>query len=331
MKEQLNNKKVLFFCPKFFGYEKALAQKMMDSGAEVKFYDERMNPSTLEKIFIRLNFRGILKSKIDKYYRSIVNEYESNYFDYVLFFNPETVTIELLKELKEKQKKAKFILYMWDSFSNKPHSKELMSYFDRRLTFNREDANQYNMIFRPLFYVDDYDAELITEKCECDIDIGFIGTIHSDRYGILKQIEKWATENGLSTYFYMYFPSYIVYLKYKIENFGKYIIKRSEFKFKPLSSKDVQTVLSRCKGVIDIQHPKQTGLTMRTIEMVGLKKKLITTNDDIVNYDFYNANSIMKINRNDIFIDKDSFLNTIADYENRENYTISKFIDDILN
>ena len=83
MIEQFNNKKVLFFCPKFFGYEKALAKKMMDSGAEVKFYDERMNPSTLEKILIRLNFTGSLKSKIDKYYRSIVNEYESNYFDYV--------------------------------------------------------------------------------------------------------------------------------------------------------------------------------------------------------------------------------------------------------
>lgn len=330
MIEQLNNKKVLFFCPKFFGYEKAIAQKMMDSGADVKFYDERMNPSTLEKIFIRLNFRGILKSKINKYYRSIVNEYESNYFDYVLFFNPETVTIELLKELKEKQKKAKFILYMWDSFSNKPHSKELMSYFDRRLTFNREDANQYNMIFRPLFYADDYNAELITEKCECDIDLGFIGTIHSDRYGILKQIEKWANENGLSTYFYMYFPSYIVYLKYKIENLGKYIIKRSEFKFKPLSLKDVQAVLSRCKVVIDIQHPKQTGLTMRTIEMVGLKKKLITTNDDIVSYDFYNEDSITKIDRNDIRICKDFIISSNCKYNNYEKYSINNFIEEIL-
>ena len=38
---------------------------------------------------------------------------------------------------------------------------------------------------------------------------------------------------------------------------------------------------SRCN--IDINHPNQTGLTMRTIEMVAMNKKLMTTNLNIKN------------------------------------------------
>ena len=36
----------------------------------------------------------------------------------------------------------------------------------------------------------------------------------------------------------------------------------------------------------------QQGLTFRVFEAMGFRKKLITTNADIVNYDFYNANNI---------------------------------------
>ena len=82
-----------------------------------------------------------------------------------------------LKKMKNKQNKAKFILYMWDSFSNKLHSKDLISYFDKCLTFNREDADNYSMSFRPLFFIDEYNADLVSEKTDCDIDIGFIGFV----------------------------------------------------------------------------------------------------------------------------------------------------------
>lgn len=332
MIEQIKNKKILFFCPKFFGYEKEISQKMIDSGAEVKFYDERMNPSTLEKMLIRLNFRGILKSKINRYYKKIIDEYNFDYFDYVLFFNPETVTIELLKALKEKQKKAKFVLYMWDSFSNKSHSRELMPYFDKSLTFNREDAYQYNMIFRPLFFIDKYDGDCNKIPVDCDIDICFIGTIHSDRYKLLKQVEQWAYKNELKIYFYMYFPSLISYFVYKLRNIGKISVLKKDFKFIPMKSNEVFSYLARSKVIIDIQHPKQTGLTMRTIEILGMRKKLITTNTEVRNYDFYNEDNIEIIDRNNVCINRDFILNEFNNSVDnvRKKYTIESFLGEIV-
>lgn len=61
--------------------------------------------------------------------------------------------------------------------------------------------------------------------------------------------------------------------------------------------------------MIDIAHPNQKGLSMRPFEALGLKRKLITNNTDIKNYDFYNENNIFVVNDfNNIEI-PDSFLN----------------------
>ena len=42
-----------------------------------------------------------------------------------------------------------------------------------------------------------------------------------------------------------------------------------------------------CHAVLDIEHPKQVGLTMRTFEVLASGRKLITTNRSIINHEFY--------------------------------------------
>ncbi|WP_172658089.1 hypothetical protein [Campylobacter geochelonis] len=44
---------------------------------------------------------------------------------------------------------------------------------------------------------------------------------------------------------------------------------------------------------------------MRTFEAFGAKRKLITTNKNIIKYDFYNSNNINLLNRINIALDKD--------------------------
>ena len=328
----LSDKKVLLFAPKFFGYEKSITNKIKEKASECVFYDERANPSTFDKICIRLNYRNFLIKKINSFYNAIIDKYERDYFDYVLFFNPETITVDLLKRLKEKQSKAKFIIYMWDSFENKPHTKELLPFFDNKFSFNKDECAKYGFKFRALFFIDEYDADKNPKtENKTDIDIGFIGTVHSDRYKILKEVDSWARQNGLKTKYYMFFPSKILFYKYKFENFGKLKISKKDFHFNSLDSHQVKEYLGRCKVVIDIQHPKQVGLTMRTIEMLGLRKKLITTNQDIKNYDFYNENNICIINRKNILINKNIFDTNYNLYSDlyRKNYSLDSFIDDL--
>ena len=69
------------------------------------------------------------------------------------------------------------------------------------------------------------------------------------------------------------------------------------------------------KAVLDIQHPNQTGLTMRTFEVMALQKKLITTNQDIVNYDFYRPENVYVIDRNAPYIETGFFDKAFAHLE----------------
>ena len=72
--------------------------------------------------------------------------------------------------------------------------------------------------------------------------------------------------------------------------------------------KDIAQYCSESRAILDIAHPLQTGLTMRTIEVLfGIGRKLITTNKDIINYDFYNENNILIINRENLEIPKSFF------------------------
>ena len=86
------------------------------------------------------------------------------------------------------------------------------------------------------------------------------------------------------------------------------------------------------KVILDIQHPAQTGLTMRTIEMIGLKKKIITTNQDIVHYDFYRPENIQVIDRKNAIIDKTFFDKEYVEISRSiyEKYSIRNWVLEIL-
>ena len=59
----------------------------------------------------------------------------------------------------------------------------------------------------------------------------------------------------------------------------------------------MQDIFLNSKIILDIEHPNQKGLTMRTFESLGAGKKLITTNATVKEMDFYNANNIVVIDR----------------------------------
>jgi hypothetical protein len=70
---------------------------------------------------------------------------------------------------------------------------------------------------------------------------------------------------------------------------------------------------------------------MRTFEVLGKKRKLITTNRSIKNYDFYNASNILVIDRSCPVIDK-KFIN--VDYQPLPaniyyKYSIDGWLEDI--
>lgn len=304
MDRYLKNKKILFFSPAFFGYEQKIKDKYTELGAEVDMYDERSVTQAYQRAMLKV-FPTLFDKKTEQYYFNILDQIKNNKYDYILFVRCDMPTKKVLKRYKKIFKDSFFCLHLWDSVSNIPGVTKKFKFFDYISSFDRNDCNTYfKLHFRPLFYCDEF-RKLPKKVEECKYDLCFIGTIHSDRYKILKAIKKEAEDQKLRIYTYPYLQSHFIYTYYKATKKEFRDTHLQDFKYSSLSSNKISEIISDSRIVIDIQHPKQTGLTMRTLEMVGMGKKLMTTNSDIKQYDFYKSDNVTVIDRNNVKFPED--------------------------
>lgn len=299
----LANKKILFIAARFFGYETEIKLKLEELGAYVDFYDQRPSNSFFVKSLIRINKR-FLSRTIGSYYEAISRATETIEYDYVLFISPEVITKKAFLGLKGAQKKAQFIMYMWDSFRNKGKNiDDIREYFDRLLSFDQRDCMipNLNIQYRPLFFLDDYKS--ISNHQDKKYDLLFIGTIHSDRSKLLAKFKDLCAKEGLTYFYYLYFPSRILFYLGLLVDPSLWKYKAKEFKFHSLDKREIVDLMASARAVIDIQHPRQSGLTMRTIEVLGARRKLLTTNQEILKYDFYHPANIQVVDREHLNVD----------------------------
>src|SRR5690606_20510985 len=121
-------------------------------------------------------------------------------YDFVFFLKAEVITLNKLNELKYTQPNAKFILYLWDSIKNCESVTELFTSFDKIVSFDRKDVtNNSFMIFRPLFYLDDY-VKISNSIKKPTYDITFIGTGHTDRFSLVMRIKEYCNQYNLKGY-----------------------------------------------------------------------------------------------------------------------------------
>ena len=323
------NKRILLIVPSFFGYDLEIKKRLESLGANVDHFDERPANNFWTKALIRIN-KSILTYTINRYYNKILIDIEGNTYDYVLIVNIEAMPLSFIERIKKLNAKALFILYMWDSFSNKINARDSISFFDAVYSFDKRDcADDTRVLFRPLFYLPEY--SLGEANSICKYDLSFIGTAHSDRLILINQINLAFSKLGLNTYFFLFIQSVKLFLYQKIINPSFKNAKLNDFSRKSLSKIEMLDVILNSKIVLDIHHPKQTGLTMRSIEVLGASRKLITTNSYIKEYDFYNENNILIIDRKNPVISSE-FINSsyeVDDNDIRYKYSLDGWIFDL--
>lgn len=303
MEKFFANKRILFIAPHFFRYEQEIKKRLESLGAHVDFYDDRPSNSALTKIVIRL--MPIFQRKRIRDYFSTIVENSTNDYDFIFIIKMECMPLDILRELRRKNTRAKFIYYSWDSLRNNSNIKEAIEIFDAAFTFDNNDAdNIKGFKLRPLFFLNEY-RELASGVTQ--YNVSFIGTAHSDRYLLVKKIKAIFPKNDLPNFFFLYVPHPIIFFVKKIFVPAFFSSKKSEFSFYSLDKEKILHIISRSNAVLDFQHPNQSGLTMRTIEMVGAKKKMVTTNLNVKKYDFYRSENIAVIDRDNPLISEDFF------------------------
>jgi len=322
-------KRVLFIGPKFFNYEKYICQELLNLGFEADYFDERPGNSFLTKVLIRINFQFLISLKIKFYYNKILKATKNIEYSHVFIVSPETLNHRILTQLRSENNSSKFILYMWDSFKNK-NSIKLIPFFDRVLTFDDRDSNELNIIFLPLFYTHPY--QLIDKNPkEFPYDMCSFGTAHSDRYKITSQVLRNVESLGLRVHAFHFLSHRILYWlrKFFIPKYNYGNIK--DFSFRPLNPVQIINLVSLSRVILDVNHPEQHGLTSRSIEALGARRKLVTTNSNIKKYEFFNKNNIYIISRDNPEIDVVFFSTPYVDIDEHvyNSYSLNSWLSDI--
>ena len=319
--------RVLLIAPRFFGYEAEIKKCLEKKGAIVDWLPDRPFDKAWHLTILRL-LPKLMLSFVNIYYLKKLNDLPISQYNIIFAVNTVTLSPKIIAKIKQLNPAAKYVIYMWDSMKNRDHVKHVLGFFDSKWSFDPETALQYGMKFRPLFYVNEYKN---CKPVEINNDLIFIGTIHSDRYLFIKKLQKIVPRN-FKCFYYLYLKSSWVFWVQKILRPSMWLANYKEFKFEAASKKDVIKSIHKSRIVIDIEHRKQCGLTMRTFEALGAMKKIITTNHRIREYDFYHPDNVAVIDRDAPAV-ADSFW--ISPYrkipdEIYNNYSIDAWVNEVL-
>ncbi|MBK1898203.1 hypothetical protein [Chryseobacterium paridis] len=268
-------------------------------------------PNILVKIW-----NGITKlfgSNIKKKYfnKQILSQIKEDQ-DIIFVIRPDLLEDSLLKELKKKTNN--FIAYYYDSCKKYPRQLEIIHFFNEVYSYEKEDIKKYNFIETSNFI---YDEIIEPQPIQYDI---FNVSSYDSRIDEIDKVSKILFDAGFSIYFVLFWYEKLVY---------PHLNSVTEY----LSLFETKKLISQSKAMIDIQRNDQKGLSFRTFESLGYKKKLITTNDEVKNYDFYHPNNMLVIDSNNLDPDEiRNFLNlnyVEIDPDIIEKYTVKSFTQKI--
>lgn len=293
MNDKLRSNRALLIAPRFFGYELEIIAELNRQGMRVDMLADRPFDSPFMKALMR--FRPELGGHqvSDRFFAAQIDALRANDYNVILVIQGEGVTTRTLARLRTRYPRARMVFYTWDSIENKPFSKSNLSHYDQCSTFDPIDAINYGLAYRPLFFSPGFDRKPTDAYT---YDLSFVGTVHSDRYRIVHSLASQLPLDATS-FLYLYMQAPWMYDLRRIFTRTLTGAKRDEFQFKPLSKETLQAVFFGSRAIVDIEHPNQRGATMRTFETLGSQRKLITTNASLRNYDFFNPQNIMVIDR----------------------------------
>lgn len=287
-------KKLLLVMPDYSDFPQLFLKNLEKLGFSAEVMKE--NPSEFrykgfEKIinFFRKTFlkdksykkKLAAEYKLKEYHR-VIGEIEGK-LDYILVIRPDAFPVSVIQELKKKTNKL--IAYQWDGIKKFPEIKNYFSLFDSFFCFDNEDVDLH---LKPItnFYFD-FAPPVYKAYNKVKPRLYFVGLFWENRREKIDTFIENVSKLNVELDFFMQFTE-----KSQIKNPKiKYIKDRISFSdnLKNVENADV---------LLDFVDPNHNGLSIRFFEALYYKKKVITDNITVKEYDFYNPNNIFVIENN---------------------------------
>lgn len=316
-------KNILFMMPSYYNFDEVVLNGLkMYSGCEINSIDTVGNGvyknfgdrivNFLSKVFLGKNLKPEMKKKS---FINAIDKFEE--YEYLIVNRPDIISATVLEKALSKSKKT--ILLLWDSLEKIPIAENIIALFDKIYSFDPEDCDKYNFSKIENFHFGD----ACVANLPSQFDVVFLGTLDSRIDDLNSIFNNLKMENKTSKAYIYVPPKLKLKHHHKIEILTKITPFKNSFKFS-LSG----------KVILDLAHKNQRGLSFRVFEAMALRKKLITTNRHVVNYDFYNQDNILIVKDAENFKAPDSFWET--DYQELpleivQKYYIKNWVRRILN
>lgn len=300
----LEDKRVLLVAPNFYIYHNELIKELESMGADVTFFPE-VEHTLYSRILSKVSARYYHKIVVVPHHSKVIAAAKAKQFDYVFIIRGGYFDEAFITLLRKHCSDARFILYQWDSIQQNDY-RALIPLFDDVSTFDIEDADRFKIKYRPLFYISQYANSTAITKRVTDYDLCFVGAFHSDRLEVVKFFDQHLKANGRVFYCHMYITKLALLARLLT---GKIKLREVKyFKTYSLGVDCVADLYQRSSAVLDVELNIQSGLSIRTFEVLGSHTKLVTTNRYIKEHSFYDPDIIEVINRsqldyNDNFFD----------------------------
>jgi len=290
----------------YFNNKKIILAITSDNGF-YRCFDDNLKKLGFKDILIVRNLPFKYKNKKDKvlnflhktllnnkdYKKNLIKKHDSNAlqqnevlttitesFDYSLTIRADLFNESVLKKIISKSKKS--YTYHWDGLQRYPDIFQRLNFFNKFYVFDKNDMIKHQKTY-PLtnFYFDCY-PELFNNIAP-EYDVYYLGSYDSridqliplcellHAQGLKLNINIPCSKNHqqlLSRYEYINFPKGGLSYKENIEN------------------------IANARIILDLRNDIHNGLSFRAFEALGYSKKLITTNELIKDYDFYNESNI---------------------------------------
>lgn len=286
-------------------------------------------------IFLRNLFFGdsSLKDKVRSelkdqlIYKEIQEKMGNQRFDHTLVIRPDLFSLEHLKLLKSKTDR-KFIGYQWNGLSRFPNTFPCIDQFDRFFVFDQMDISnpdykKYNLLGTTNFYFDMFQPHPIAHQ---GITAYFVGLHFDERSLSVDLCAQKLIKLGVSLDFN------IRCLRDKQNAQARYTNKNIKFIERNIDFDENINRINQSDILVDVVNPVHNGLSFRTFEALYYKKKLITNNTTIKNYDFYHPNNIFVWNGQDLAGLKEFLATPFVSLSKKilEKYSFSNWINNLL-
>ncbi|WP_136481506.1 hypothetical protein [Cognatitamlana onchidii] len=236
--------------------------------------------------------------------------------DQILVIKSDFLNKNILVELKKNS--HKMITFLNDSLSRCPKMKKNIDLFEEVYSFENRDCKQYGF-------------KKINNFIYTAIETNLNTNISYNVFNISSLDKRKKSVSLFSEYFNSRNISFKIIL-YSPKPTDVFNDKSIDIIHKPYSIVEMLEFLKKCKVVLDLQRPKQQGLSFRVFEALAYGKKLITLNKDIATYAFYSPDQIFIVEDiNNIQI-PDSFFTSESkpiDSVILQNYHVSNWVDTV--